>query len=74
MPSYTNPSVATLIRTEGGKTDLKATKQANKVDPVVKTSSTRSMWRKGVGSAGGFAGMANAPETFALFSAMLSLV
>ena len=37
MPSYTNPSVATLIRTEGGKTVRRAVKQANKVDPVVNT-------------------------------------
>ena len=47
MPSYTTPSVATLMRTEGGKTVRKASKQANKVDPVVKTSSMMRMWRKG---------------------------
>ena len=35
MPSYTNPSVATLMLTEGGKTVRKASKQVNKVDPVV---------------------------------------
>ena len=37
MPSYTNPSVAALMRTEGGKTVRRAVKQANKVDPVVNT-------------------------------------
>ena len=37
MPSYTNPSVATLMRTEGGKTVLRAWKQADMVLPVVNT-------------------------------------
>ena len=37
MPSYTNPRVATLMRTEGGKTSRRATKQAIKVEPVVNT-------------------------------------
>ena len=37
MPSYTNPSVATLMRTLGGKTERKAVKQANKVDSIVNT-------------------------------------
>ena len=33
----TNPSVATLILTPGGKTSRKAVKQANRVLPVVNT-------------------------------------
>ncbi len=33
----TNPSVATLMRTSGGKTVRNATKQAYKVEPVVNT-------------------------------------
>ena len=37
MPSYTNPSVAALMRTEGGKTVLRAWKQADMVLPVVNT-------------------------------------
>ena len=37
MPSYTTPSVAALMRTEGGKTVRKAPKQADRVLPVVKT-------------------------------------
>jgi hypothetical protein len=37
MPSYTNPSVATLMRTLGGKTVRNAVKQANKVDSIVNT-------------------------------------
>ena len=37
MPSYTNPSVAALMRTEGGKTVLSAWKQADMVLPVVNT-------------------------------------
>jgi len=37
MPSYTNPSVAALMRAEGGKTVRKAVKQAIKVEPVVNT-------------------------------------
>ncbi len=36
----TNPSVATLILTSGGKTVRRAVKQAIKVEPVVNTSST----------------------------------
>ncbi len=36
----TNPSVATLILTSGGKTERRAVKQAIKVEPVVNTSST----------------------------------
>ena len=39
----TNPSVATLILTQGGKTARRASKQACRVAPVVKTSSTRSI-------------------------------
>ena len=42
-PPPTKPRVAMLMRTEGGKTDLKATKQAYRVLPVVKTSSTSRM-------------------------------
>lgn len=37
----TNPSVATLILTQGGKTARRASKHACRVAPVVKTSSTR---------------------------------
>ena len=37
MPSYTTPSVAALMRTEGGKTVLRAWKQADMVLPVVNT-------------------------------------
>jgi len=39
-PPPTNPKVATLMRTEGGKTERRAVKQAIKVEPVVNTSST----------------------------------
>jgi hypothetical protein len=35
--SPTNPSVATLILTSGGKTVRRAVKQANRVLPVVNT-------------------------------------
>ena len=42
-PPPTNPSVATLILTLGGKTDRNATKHACKVEPVVNTSSISRM-------------------------------
>ena len=42
-PPPTNPSVATLILTHGGKTDRNATKHACKVEPVVNTSSISRM-------------------------------
>ena len=41
--SPTKPSVAMLMRTDGGKTDRRALKQAKRVLPVVKTSSTKRM-------------------------------
>lgn len=41
----TNPSVAMLMRTEGGKTVRRAVKHAKAVDPVVNTSSTSRMCR-----------------------------
>lgn len=48
----TNPSVAMLMRTEGGKTVRRVVKQAIKVDPVVNTSSTSRMCRIPVSSGG----------------------
>ena len=75
-PSYappTNASVATLMRTEGGKTVRKASKQANKVDPVVNTSSITNICRT-FSSGLKFSETWKAPETFRAFPFMSILV
>lgn len=65
----TKPSVATLMRTPGGKTVRRAVKQAIKVDPVVKTSSTSSTCRMSLRKTASKASL-----TFFSLSSTLSLV
>ena len=73
----TNPSVATLMRTVGEKTERSALKQAPRVEPVVNTSSTRTMCL-GPDPFRNFAAAssltANAPATFRAFPSMSSFV
>ena len=73
--SPTKPSVATLIRTEGGKTDRRALKQAKRVLPVVKTSSTKRMCLGlGSGAQMHLGETSNAPATFDFFASISSRV
>ena len=67
----TNPRVATLILTPGGKTARSARKQANKVEPVVKTSSISIMCRN---CPTYLHDALNASWTFRTFSSVFSLV